>query len=598
MQTNYKKESLQIAMKNPKMARLMLEASKSPIGSSKREQARNVLNSLVATQINKMQKEMMPVMIMNAKGKKDGQGGPVDGSVMLMPQPPVQRVIVKRLKPISYVPYDFKPKIVDKSPSGQGGPKYDGQGAGLPNNSLYNINEKLGINYGSNQPSSQPTQQPSPPPPLPNWANPMSWLKGIGNFFKGSSKPISTLKQETPKQETTTTTFDPIQNIKDLVANKGRMNIPSTPSETIPPTSETENLFSTTDYGTPTPLPVPETIKTPTTTVSNVPIGPNLDASGKPTTTSTGSKLTNYLLNAVNTGMGKSNAILGVMADSKLLEELFPGTPPEQIPVGASLAGQLNKLKDSLIKQYKIEDLRDNLTKQTDLGTTLTDDVSAYVRGKDEFLHSVETMLQDATDKSLNSSLGSDPFYQQSMKQYKDYLTLLKGHTVQRYTDYLNTAINYQNGQVTKLQTAYDTAATKVNELYTQQATLTTEQYNTVKELLGEMYDNVLQRGSLNGFINTATGSIIKNGTQIIGDVLRLNTDQTIAPPTDAQFREWLLQNKLANPNLSYDKLWEDLANYLTSKGLNPSNYDEQFWEILHPEGLAGYKNVSGDLVP
>jgi len=58
---------------------------------------------------------------------------------------------------------------------------------------------------------------------------------------------------------------------------------------------------------------------------------------------------------------------------------------------------------------------------------------------------------------------------------------------------------------------------------------------------------------------------------------------------TTTAVRNWILENKRANPDIPYYDLWGVLAEDMASQGLNPSNYDKLFWEILHPEGLAGY---------
>ena len=58
---------------------------------------------------------------------------------------------------------------------------------------------------------------------------------------------------------------------------------------------------------------------------------------------------------------------------------------------------------------------------------------------------------------------------------------------------------------------------------------------------------------------------------------------------TSGEIRSWLLANKRANPSKSYYELWGELADEMRVKGLNPGNYDREFWKVLHPEGLAGY---------
>lgn len=62
---------------------------------------------------------------------------------------------------------------------------------------------------------------------------------------------------------------------------------------------------------------------------------------------------------------------------------------------------------------------------------------------------------------------------------------------------------------------------------------------------------------------------------------------------TPASVQAFLLANKKANPSVAYYDLWGQLADQLKAEGINPANYDKEFWSILSPDGLAGYqKNV------
>jgi hypothetical protein len=70
---------------------------------------------------------------------------------------------------------------------------------------------------------------------------------------------------------------------------------------------------------------------------------------------------------------------------------------------------------------------------------------------------------------------------------------------------------------------------------------------------------------------------------------------ETTLSASDTAIRNWILKNKQANPDIPYYDLWGQLSDEMKKQGLNPSNYDKIFWEILHPEGEAGYeKYVKG----
>jgi hypothetical protein len=89
---------------------------------------------------------------------------------------------------------------------------------------------------------------------------------------------------------------------------------------------------------------------------------------------------------------------------------------------------------------------------------------------------------------------------------------------------------------------------------------------------------------------NTArTNQLTTNGGN--GDP---TTDPTKLNSPD-KIRDYLQRLKTANPNENYYDVWGTAADYLKSIGLTPANYDSIFWEVLHPEGTAGYKKYKED---
>lgn len=490
-------QALKTAMRNPRMSKLIMDAVKSPVGSSKRESAKGVINSLHMAQRNKQQKSMPSVIVMDSKGRgPTGQGGPIQ---TYLPPSPLPTPEYLSLKPINVSYYTFKaPVQPTPEPVSVKPPMFGGQGGGLPGNTGYvnplplpNINKSLGIDY------SNPNPTPPPTPTIP---------------------PVSAIPSVTAPKPSPTPTIPPsLPSGQYNGSAVGTMFTAPNVHGTPPPTTPKPTPVATTT----TPVVSPIT-NSPTTPNVSSPYGPGLDSSGKSTLppTSSGSPLGDYILGKYQSGAGPLETYLGVANDSKKLQELFPGVPLSDIPVGSSLAGQLNDLQDSLKKEFKITQLGDALNSAVTQGTTIQSDVTAYIRGKDEFLSSVDKMLKGANDQYINSSSHGDPFYEKSMKQYTDYLTTLKGRATQNYIDYLNTSINYQNGQVQQLQTAYNKAADLVNQTYTQKAALTTEQYNFVKDTITEMYNNVAQRGGLLTNMSTQTMDYYNNQAIMINNVL------------------------------------------------------------------------------
>lgn len=511
-------QALQTAMKNPRLAKLLVSAAKAPLGSTARTQAQNVINSLYSTQLNHVQSTIMPTVLMQQGG---GQGGSKNQMMPVMVQPhtpPQGRVVV--LRPATLTPYAFKrpvramlpegyvrkAPVVDKSPTGQGGErnivsrvidwaksKFSGQGGGLNSNTTYGPLQvvsgpqnlpNITIAKPQNNPqiTVQKTAGPLPNLTVTNTPSPTASNYNPQTFVGPVMGPTAPKTNNYNPQQQGANALQPASTFSNLYNSGAKISTPPpAPSPTPPPTP---SYMSSGDQGFVGPT------QDSSSTVTNQP--GTFDANGK--YIPTGDPLIDYLMQSYGQGIGANAFALGAMSDAKKLQELLPGVPANQLPVGASLAGQLSALQDALYKEYKIDDLHTSLNQAVQAGQSLPEVATSYIRGKDEFLNAVDQMQEKATDAYLNSSMRSDPFYKASMDQYLNYLSVLKGRTTQRYMDYLNTSINYQNNQINALQTQYNTAADTVNRLYTNKAAVTTEQYNQIKQALIDMYDNVAQR--------------------------------------------------------------------------------------------------------
>lgn len=507
-----KTDALKTAMRNPKLSKIILEAAKSPMGSTKRFHADNVLGSLHNAHINHAQKmgliQPPPIIMMAPAGK--GQGGKSD--MMMSPPPPAPTYL--SLKPILNH-YDFTAVPVAKPPMNLTPPQYTGQGGGQPQNTTYQAPRALqwlktgiqGVKNFLGQATSGlanvSAQQQSGLGALGTTVGKVAatvplgisaaaeQVGNVGKYaFGNPNDPYTTIGQTAGSQLIS----------KMFPSAASAQTQPSVPSQNFPnitsnPALSPENVVYKPEVSSP-PSPTADT------NTGNLAYGPAIPEGFTRTTDNTGDQATgnplvDYLLKSYKEGIGRNAFALGVMSDSSKLQSLFPGVPVDQIPVGASLAGQLTDLQNSLKKEYHLDQLRDNLLQQVKVGQTAPDDLTAYIRGKDDYLNTVDKMLQKSNDQFLSASNRSDPFYAKSMGQYINYLTILKGRQTQRYVDFLNTGINSQNATIKNLQDTYNSLADQANQLFQQKSAITTEQYNQTKDTLMEMYDNTAKRADL-----------------------------------------------------------------------------------------------------
>lgn len=205
---------------------------------------------------------------------------------------------------------------------------------------------------------------------------------------------------------------------------------------------------------------------------------------GSPSTAYPG--LAASMQNAMDSGIGPSTFAYQTMNDVNALRELFPGVPDEQLPVGASLSGQIDALRNALRNEYNIDGLTEELSAKIRDGVTLEQDLKDYVRGKDEYLNEIDGMLRSAKRDALKKSGGPDAGL---MNDYVNYLTVLKGRQNKRYIDFYNDSIGVYQKELDALQNQLTTATSAyTNELETR-ATMTQDDYNRMYTSLTEMYN-------------------------------------------------------------------------------------------------------------
>lgn len=199
---------------------------------------------------------------------------------------------------------------------------------------------------------------------------------------------------------------------------------------------------------------------------------------------------------AVKSGLGADWYVDYVMNSKEKMKQMFPNTPEEYLPVGASLAGQLNKLSETLDSKFKIEQQLDNLTRLATQGATLNMDLSNFIKGKDQYLGTIDKMLDDLKDTMAYSDT-SNPFVAQRLNNYQNYLTTLKGRQNQRYMDFVDQSINLYNAQFQNAQNLYTKSLDEVEKKFTKAAAITEEDYNRAKDTLKNLYTMVADQETL-----------------------------------------------------------------------------------------------------
>ena len=103
-------------------------------------------------------------------------------------------------------------------------------------------------------------------------------------------------------------------------------------------------------------------------------------------------------LESVKAGLGAKTTALQIMNDADKLSKVS-GLPANLLPsAGASLSGTVNDLEDSLKEEYKIDSLKDNLTKLQERGMDITSNLKGYMTTRDKYIEKIDKMIDTAKD--------------------------------------------------------------------------------------------------------------------------------------------------------------------------------------------------------
>jgi len=199
------------------------------------------------------------------------------------------------------------------------------------------------------------------------------------------------------------------------------------------------------------------------------------------------------LYEAVKAGIGPKTYSLGVQSDVNEMQKFMPDTPKDMIPQGASLAGQVNKLEDALKEEYKVNQLRDNVTKLTERGLTIKDDLKGYMTSRDQYIERLDSLI-DTTNQSMVDMDMANPYINKRMNNYRNYLYILKGRQQKRYADFLKTAINQHNLELVRAKDSYNTAIDQFNSALKGKTNVLKEDYNNFNDMLQEQYTNLAKK--------------------------------------------------------------------------------------------------------
>ncbi len=186
------------------------------------------------------------------------------------------------------------------------------------------------------------------------------------------------------------------------------------------------------------------------------------------------------------------------------------------------LSTNINNLEDAINKEYRIEEQLNNLLTKTSQKAMVEQDFTDYIKGKDEYLGTIDKLLENADTQIANMDT-SNPYVAQRVKNYTNYLTILKGRQNKRYIDFLKMATTQWNAELDQDKAIFDTSLAAAEKKLKREGAVTTETYNTVKTMLKDLYDNIEKREDRQMKIEKFDVDMLKSQADLSLDVLKYN---------------------------------------------------------------------------
>lgn len=198
-----------------------------------------------------------------------------------------------------------------------------------------------------------------------------------------------------------------------------------------------------------------------------------------------------------DSGMGPTAFGINLLGDRKKLSE-FLGMPEDVLSTfmpkeSGLLSSQLNGIYEAAAKNNNLDLAYKNMFEAANRNVDIEENLSSYIRGKDDYLGSIDKLIDQGRDIMANTDT-SNPYIAKQLGNYMNYLNILHGRQNQRYINMLDLGIKSQNNKYIQATNLYTAAEKKVTDEYNRTGAVTTEFYNNTMNIVKEMYDGVASK--------------------------------------------------------------------------------------------------------
>ena len=222
---------------------------------------------------------------------------------------------------------------------------------------------------------------------------------------------------------------------------------------------------------------------------------------------------------------------------------------------------------------------------------------------RDKYIERLDSLI-DTTNESMIDMDMANPYINKQMNNYRNYLYIMKGRQQKRYADFLKTAINQHNLELTRAQNAYDSTLKQFNRELDSKTAITEEDYNNINEMLKEMYNTLDKREEKEARMGILNEQLLKAQFDNIDTSLRAYENNTMTKAdTEKSKNNYLIANKDATEadwkalSVEDKRRWtlkkDDVVDYsMLNFYLNQVGSGDRGTEFVDEEGNILWKSI------
>lgn len=207
----------------------------------------------------------------------------------------------------------------------------------------------------------------------------------------------------------------------------------------------------------------------------------------------------------------------GMFAMNQILDPNNPFTHGKTL--GETEAANQQTLWD----KYNIGGLQDQIVKMTAEGAVLPDNVTAYIKGRDQFLQQTDQQINNFITTAMSSTAMSDPNNAAKANAQLNYLYTLRGRQNQTYIGYLNDAVSQHQASLNNITNLYSTALNSYENDLKNSSAITESQYNMYTTALSDMYTAVDGAPLQQAQLDVMAAQIAGTAAQQVTDATKLS---------------------------------------------------------------------------